>query len=77
MSRCFEMENSRAEHELLYDLQERAGIAQARLLRHEHLKRFALVFALVVLTVAVAMIIARLSERSALTVPRHMTGFRQ
>jgi hypothetical protein len=55
------MENSPAARQLLWDKQQRASRAEADIEQREWLKNFALVFALLVLTLTIATVLAGLS----------------
>ena len=55
------MENSPAARQLLWEKQQRANRAEADIEHREWLKNFALVFALIVLTLTIATVLAGLS----------------
>jgi hypothetical protein len=60
------MENSSAGRELLWEEQQRADRAQTDLEHREWLKSFALVFALIVLAIAVAAVLASLGDHGTI-----------
>jgi hypothetical protein len=60
------MENSSAASELLWEEQQRADRAQTDLEHREWRKSFALAFGLIVLTVAVATLLASLGARGTI-----------